>query len=297
MRLFVLGLGYSATVLARRVLDRGWQVGGTVRGAQKARSLRDDEIEAIAFDADRVDPGALAAPLRQADALLVSIPPGPGADLLPERLEETISRHAVRLAWIGYLSTVGVYGDHGGAFVDETTACAPSSKRAQARLAAEVAWTGLGRRAGKPVIVFRLPGIYGPKRNALVALRNGTAKRIVKPGQVFNRVHVEDIGAALAISITGDTESSVYNLTDDEPSPPQDVVAYAALLLRIEPPPAIPFEEARLSPMAASFYAENKRVRNEHIKRATGFSPAYPSYREGLQALFASGEGVSNEGL
>ena len=149
----------------------------------------------------------------------------------------------------------------------------------------------LGAAAGKPVIIFRLPGIYGPGRNALVALRAGTAKRLVKPGQVFNRVHVEDIAAALHASITADLESAVYNLTDDAPSPPQDVVAYAAALLGVEPPPELPFEKAGLGGMAASFYGENKRVRNDKIKRAIGFTPAFPSYREGLRALLEAGEG------
>jgi nucleoside-diphosphate-sugar epimerase len=221
----------------------------------------------------------------------VSIPPGPAVDLLPERLAGTIIGDAERLGWIGYLSTVGVYGDHDGAWIDETTPCVPVSGRSHKRLAAEARWTALGGRADKPVIVFRLPGIYGPGRNALAALRSGTARRIVKPGQVFNRIHVEDIARALSASVINDTESAIYNLTDDEPSPPQDVVAYAAELLGVEPPPEIAFEDAMLSPMAASFYGESKRVRNTLIKRALDFAPAFPSYREGLQALLAQGEG------
>jgi nucleoside-diphosphate-sugar epimerase len=290
MHLFILGLGYSGKALARHALDAGWRVGGTVRSVEAARNLEAEEIEALAFDADKDAVGGVAERVRDADALLVSIPPGPGADLLPDRLAEAAS-HSRRLAWIGYLSTVGVYGDHGGAWVDETTPCAPQSPRAKARLAAEAAWARLGALAGKPVIVFRLPGIYGPGRNALAALRQGTAKRIVKAGQVFNRVHVEDIAAALYASITADVESAVYNLTDDEPSPPQDVVAYAADLLGLAPPPEIAFEQAGLSPMAASFYAESKRVRNDRIKRMIGFAPVFPTYREGLHSLFDAGEG------
>jgi nucleoside-diphosphate-sugar epimerase len=291
MNLFILGLGYSATVFAKHRLDGGYRVGGTVRTADKARRLRLDDIEARVFDAESGDPGALEASLREADALLVSIPPSPATDLLPERLAGTIIGGAERLRWIGYLSTVGVYGDHGGAWIDETTPCIPVSGRGHKRLAAEARWTALGRLADKPVIVFRLPGIYGPGRNALAALRSGTTRRIVKPGQVFNRIHVEDIATALASSVINDTESAIYNLTDDEPSPPQDVVAYAAELLGVEPPPEIAFENAKLSPMAASFYGESKRVRNTLIKRALGFAPAFPSYREGLKALLDAGDG------
>jgi nucleoside-diphosphate-sugar epimerase len=191
------------------------------------------------------------------------------------------------------LSTIGVYGDHGGAWVDETTPCTPISARSKARLAAEASWTKLGSLAAKPVVVFRLPGIYGPGRNALASLREGTAKRIVKQGQVFNRVHVEDIATALITSIRDDVASAVFNLTDEEPGPPQDVVTYAAALLGVEPPPEIAFEQAQLSPMALTFYAENKRVRNALIKKAIGFRPSFPSYREGLDALFAEGEGRS----
>jgi nucleoside-diphosphate-sugar epimerase len=291
MHLFVLGLGYSAQTLARRALDAGWRVGGTVRDNEKALRLAEGCIEALAFDADKDDVEAVAARLATADALLVTIPPGAGADRLPERLAEAMSQNAPRLAWIGYLSTIGVYGDHGGGWVDETTPCTPISARSMARIAAEASWTKLGCLVAKPVIVFRLPGIYGPGRNALVSLRGGTAKRIVKPGQVFNRIHVVDIATALMTSICDDVASAVYNLTDDEPAPPQDVIAYAASLLRIEPPPEILFEQAQLSPMAASFYAENKRVRNTLIRKAIGFAPEFPSYREGLDTLFAEGEG------
>jgi dTDP-4-dehydrorhamnose reductase len=296
MRLFILGLGYSAAVLARHGLKLGWQIGGSVREAEKALALKARGIDGVAFDADKDDAGGIAKRLRGADALLLSIPPGAGANLLPTRLEETIAREAHNLAWIGYLSTIGVYGDHDGAWIDETTPCTPLSERSKARLAAEQSWARLGEIAGKPVILFRLPGIYGPSRNALASLREGTAKRIVKPGQVFNRIHVDDIAAALAASIRTDASSAVYNVTDDEPAPPQDVVRHAAELLGLEPPPEVPFDEARLSPMAASFYAENKRVRNALIKRAIDFSPAFPSYREGLAALLALGEGRTGEG-
>jgi nucleoside-diphosphate-sugar epimerase len=237
-----------------------------------------------------------ASALREADALLVSTPPGGQNDPLPETLSRVMPEQPRRLRWIGYLSTIGVYGDHGRAWVDETTPCRPSSARSQARLAAEASWHLVGSRTGVPVIRFRLPGIYGARRNALVALREGTARRIVKPGQVFNRVHVEDIATALALSLTNDAVSAVYNVTDDEPAPPQDVVAFAAELLCIEPPREIDLAKADLSPMAASFYAESKRVRNDLIKRRLGFSPAFPSYREGLRELWRQGEGKFDGG-
>jgi nucleoside-diphosphate-sugar epimerase len=291
MNLFILGLGYSATIFARRKLAEGYRVGGTVRSGEKERMLRSGGIEALVFDARSEDWSVVEAALREADALLVSIPPGATGDPLPDRLAGAIIGDARRLRWIGYLSTVGVYGDHGGAWIDETTPCTPVSGRSRARLATEARWSELGARAAKPVIVFRLPGIYGPARNALIAVRGGAARRIVKPGQVFNRIHVEDIATALAASVTRDEESAIYNLTDDAPSPPQDVVAYAAGLLGVEPPPEIAFADAELSPMAASFYGENKRVRNQRIKRALDFAPAFPSYREGLRALLAQGEG------
>ncbi len=291
MNLFILGLGYSATVFARRKLAEGWRVLGTVRSPEKAKALRAEGIEACTFDARAGDLGTAASAFHEAEALLVSIPPAGENDPLPETLSRPIAEGG-RLRWIGYLSTIGVYGDHGGAWVDETTPCRPSSVRSRARLAAEASWSRLGTQARIPVISFRLPGIYGPGRNALVALREGTARRIIKPGQIFNRVHVEDIATALGLSLNNDVASAVYNVTDDAPSPPQDVVAFAAGLLGVEPPPEVSFEAAKLSPMAASFYAENKRVRNDLIKRRLGFAPAFPSYREGLRELLRQGEGA-----
>jgi nucleoside-diphosphate-sugar epimerase len=291
MNLFILGLGYSATVFARRKLAEGWRVSGTVRSPEKAKALLAEGIEACTFDARTREIGTAASALREAEALLVSIPPAGENDPLPGTLSQTIAE-AGRLRWIGYLSTIGVYGDHGGAWVDETTPCRPSSARSRARLAAEASWSRLGTQARIPVISFRLPGIYGPGRNALVALREGKVRRIIKPGQSFNRVHVEDIATALGLSLKNDVASTVYNVTDDEPSPPQDVVVFAAGLLGVAPPPEVSFEAAKLSPMAASFYAENKRVRSDLIKRRLGFSPAFPSYREGLRDLLRQGEGA-----
>jgi nucleoside-diphosphate-sugar epimerase len=292
MNLFILGLGYSATVFARRKLAEGWRVSGTVRSAEKAKTLRSQGIETFSFDARTDELGSAAPALREADALLVSIPPDGESDALPEKLWRPILDEAGRLRWIGYLSTIGVYGDHAGAWVDEVTPCTPTSPRSRARMKAEAGWARLGSAAKKPLITFRLPGIYGPGRNALMALRKGTARRIIKPGQIFNRVHVEDIATALGLSLKNDVASAVYNVTDDEPSPPQEVVAFAARLLGVEPPPEIAFEDAELSPMAASFYGENKRVSNALIKRALGLAPAFPSYREGLRELSRQGEGA-----
>ena len=288
MNLFILGLGYAATVFAKSMRARQWRVVGTVRSEEKARLLRGAGLAAVPFEVGGAGIDTVAAQLRAADALLVSIPPS--ANSLSDRLALSIAQ-ADRLRWIGYLSTIGVYGDHGGAWIDETTPAAPISERGRARLRAEQDWARLGARAGKQVVIFRLPGIYGPKRNALAALRNGTARRIVKPRQVFNRVHVADIASALVLSVESDRTSVVYNLTDDEPAPPQDVVNYAAALLGVEAPPEITFEDAKLTGMAASFYGENKRVRNALIKRELGFAPAYPTYREGLRALLSQGEG------
>ena len=186
---------------------------------------------------------------------------------------------------MGYLSTTGVYGDHGGAWVDEATALTPNTERGQRRLAAEEQWLALHRDHGLPVHVFRLAGIYGPGRNTLDNLRDGTAKRVVKPGQVFSRIHVDDIAGVLLASMARPNPGRAYNVADDEPCPPQDVVTFAAELLGLAPPHEIPFEDARLSPMARSFFADSKRVSNARIKSELGYSLRFPTYREGLKSL------------
>ncbi len=228
--------------------------------------------------------------MQAADALLVSIPPDEEGDPVLARFAGAIAS-ASHLSWIGYLSTIGVYGDHGGAWIDEATPPKPVSDRSKERLAAENAWLDLGARSGKAVHIFRIAGIYGPGRNALKNLADGTAKRIVKPGQVFNRIHVADIAAVLMASIERPRAGAIYNLADDEPAPAQDVVAYAAGLAGVPPPPEVPFAEVRLGPMAASFYGESKRASNRLIKDELGVRLRYPTYREGLQALRAAGEG------
>jgi nucleoside-diphosphate-sugar epimerase len=289
MNLFVLGVGYSASHFIRHYRNRLEAISGTATSIEKAQILRAEGIELFLFDGETSDRGLTEA-LANADTLLVSIPPDEGGDPVLRRFADSITS-ARRLLWIGYLSTVGVYGDRGGEWVDETTPPAPVSERSRERLAAENAWRALGIRSGKPVHVFRLAGIYGPGRNALGQLAAGTARRIVKPGQVFNRIHVEDIAAVLMASIERPKAGAIYNLADDEPAPPQDVVAYAARLAGVEPPPEIPFEKAGLGAMPSSFYAECKRVSNRLIKAELGVELRYPTYREGLQALRAAGEG------
>jgi nucleoside-diphosphate-sugar epimerase len=289
VNLFAFGLGYSALHFVRRYHDRFAEIAGTVTCEEKAAALRTEGIEAFVFDGKAADP-AVAAALGRADTLLVSVPPDAGCDPALASFGEAVAA-APRLAWIGYLSTVGVYGDHGGGWVDEDTPARPADGRSRQRLEAENAWLALGARAGKAVQIFRLAGIYGPGRNALSQLAAGTARRIVKPGQVFNRIHVDDIAAVLMASIARPSPGAVYNLADDEPAPAADVVAHAARLAGVPVPPEIPFEEARLSPMAASFWAECKRVSNRRIKDGLGVTLRYPSYREGLAALRKAGEG------
>jgi nucleoside-diphosphate-sugar epimerase len=281
--LFCFGLGYTALALATRRL--GWRVTGTSTTTAGCDAIAARGYQAALFD------GAIAgadvrAALAAATHILVSVPPVEGADPVLQWHAGDIAA-APRLGWIGYLSTVGVYGDWQGAWVDEDSPTRPVSRRSRWRLAAEQAWLEFGRRSGKRVLIFRLAGIYGPGRSAIDNLKEGTARRIVKPGQFFNRIHVDDIASVLAAAIAVSGNHNIYNVADDGPAPPQDVVAYAAKLLGLAPPPEIPFERAELSAMAASFYGENKRVRNERIKHDLGVALTYPTYREGLRAIAA----------
>ncbi|HEX8665272.1 MAG TPA: SDR family oxidoreductase [Beijerinckiaceae bacterium] len=289
MNLFAFGLGYSAVHLVRQYRDRFEAIAGTATSEDKAAALRAEGIEAFVFDGETVDP-RIADALARADTFLVSVPPDENGDPALRHFGDAVGA-APRLSWTGYLSTVGVYGDHGGAWVDEGTPPQPADGRSRRRLEAEEAWLALGARSGKAVQVFRLAGIYGPGRNALTQLAAGTARRIVKAGQVFNRIHVDDIAAALMASMARPSPGAVYNLADDEPAPAADVVAHAARLAGVPPPPEVSFAEARLSPMAASFWTECKRVSNRRIKDELGLALAYPTYREGLAALRAAGEG------
>ena len=280
MNLFAFGLGYTALTWIET--GRFARTRGTVTSAAKAATLAEQGVQAFVLDDSTADPMITPA-LRDSDVILVSVPPSPHGDSIITRFAKTIAGSQAR--WIGYLSTVGVYGDRGGAWVDETTPPAPASERSRRRLDAERLWLEFGARTGRAVHVFRLPGIYGPGRSAIDQLRAGTARRIVKPGQVFNRVHVADIARVLSASVRRPRAGAVYNAADDEPAPPQDVVAYAAALLGVPAPPEIPFDAAAMSPMAASYYAENKRVGNALIRSELGVALAYPTYREGLTAI------------
>ena len=324
MKLVVFGLGYSAAAFAHRVSGRCSDIVGTRRspspggggstakpagwgenhvatnerlitmetGFHPTPDLRSDPPPPGEGVSPRLRPfpgdeAQLEADIAEADAILVSIPPDPALpaphDPVLAAFGEAI-RKAPRLKWLGYLSTIGVYGDHGGAWIDETTVPAPVSRRTCARLATERAWLALADD-GLPVHVFRIAGIYGPGRSAFDKLAAGTAKRIVKPGQVFNRIHVDDIAAVLEASLDRPRPGAVYNVTDDEPAPPQDVIVEAARLAGLPLPPEIPYEEAALSPMAASFWGETKRVSNRLIREELGVRLAAPTYREGLRSI------------
>ncbi len=217
--------------------------------------------------------------------LLISAPPGENGDPVLHLFGEQLQRLSKQLKWVGYLSTTGVYGDRGGDWVDEDSPLEPTTARGQRRLEAERSWLRLHSDFGLPVHVFRLAGIYGPGRNTLLNVRDGSAKRIIKPGQIFSRIHVEDIAGVLAASIAKPHPGRAYNVCDDEPCPPQEVVEFAANLLGLPLPPEIPFEQAELSPMAKSFYAESKRVSNRRIKTELGYKLIYPNYRDGLAAI------------
>ncbi|MGP3696546.1 SDR family oxidoreductase [Rhodobacter sp. NSM] len=271
--LLSLGHGYSARALARRLIPAGWRIIGTTRSPEKADLLAAEGVEPFLW------PGDLGAILTRATHILASAAPGPDGDPF-------LAAHAGELAgsgaeWVGYLSTTGVYGDHDGAWVDEETPLTPSTARGCARVAAERQWLDLGL----PLHIFRLAGIYGPGRGPFEKVRDGTARRIVKPGQVFSRVHVDDIAQVVEASMLHPDPGAVYNVCDDDPAPPEDVLGYAAELLGLPPPPEVPFDEAEMSPMARSFYAESKRVRNDRIKERLGVSLIHPDFRSGLRAL------------
>jgi nucleoside-diphosphate-sugar epimerase len=282
-----LGLGYCARRLIQR--ERWIEASGTARTAEAVPALRREGVEAYQFDGAEAEPG-LEQALGKAEAIVVSIPPRDGAGAALDRFGAAIAA-APALRRIVYYSTVGVYGDHNGAWVDERSATQTRTARGQARLEDEARWTAAAKGRGAEADILRLAGIYGPGRNALVNLWRGEARRIVKSGQVFNRAHVDDIAKISSLALTRNLKGQIWNVADDEPAPPQDVIAYAAGLLGLEPPPEEPFEGARLSPMAREFYADNKRVSIAKAKAELGFAPAYSTYREGLKALAAMGEG------
>jgi nucleoside-diphosphate-sugar epimerase len=284
--LLILGAGFSGKAIGQAFKAAGFSVSGTTRSAEKAEGLRALDIAPILYDGGPV-PEALAADMARATHVVQSIAPGKDGDPLFRAGMPQISALMPNLAWAGYLSTVGVYGDHKGGWVDEETVLNPVSARSIERVEAENHWLDLGTASGLPVAVLRLAGIYGPGRNALCNMAEGTARRLVKKDQVFNRIRVEDIGRA-ALFLAQKPLGGVWNITDDEPGPPQDVVAEAARLMGLPVPPDVPFETAELSPMARSFYGENKRVSNAKL-RAAGFEFRFPDYRQSLAELHASG--------
>lgn len=280
--LFSFGHGYSAQALTR-ILPHGWQVTGTTRSSQKAAALRADDVTPVIW------PGSnLNEHLSNATHLLISAGPSEQGDPVLAELRGQIAEIAPRLDWVGYLSTTGVYGDHAGGWVDEQTPLSPSTKRGQMRVEAEAAWQDLAAETGMTLHIFRLAGIYGPGRGPFAKVRAGTARRIIKEGQVFSRIHVEDIAQVLLASINAPRAGAIYNLCDNDPAPPEDVIAYAAELLGLPVPEAVPFETADMTPMARSFYAESKKVRNDLILSELGVTLRYPDYRTGLQALLAA---------
>lgn len=286
MQVFIFGAGYSGKAFAAARPDGAGRIVGTTRDEAKFPTLQAAGIAPLTFDGRNLS-GNIINALADTTHLIVSVAPDDAGDPVLAAARETILGAMPRLAWIGYLSTVGVYGDHLGAWIDESAECRPTSARSRRRVEAEQQWLQLGREAALPVAVLRLSGIYGPGRNAFVNLRDGTAKRLIKKDQVFNRIHVADIAGALW-HLAERNLGGVYNVTDDLPAPPQDVVAYAAKVMGVEPPPEIPFETAELSPMARSFYGENKRVSNGLI-RSAGYSFHYPDYRSAFDAMWKDG--------
>ncbi|MEL7466588.1 MAG: SDR family oxidoreductase [Pseudomonadota bacterium] len=277
--LLAIGFGYSAEALARRLLDRDWRVIGTTRSEERAAQIRAIGVEPAPWPPS-------TEVLDEATHLLISAAPGAEGDPSLVALGEAIRERADRFKWVGYLSTTGVYGDKAGEWVDEESPLNPATERGERRVKAEAEWRG----TGVPLHIFRIAGIYGPGRGPFAKLRNGTARRIIKQGQVFSRIHRDDIAASLAASIDQPRPGGVYNLCDDLPAPPQQVTEYAASLLNMPPPPEEAFETAEMSPMARSFYSESKRVSNRRIRDELGVALAYPTYREGLQATLAEEE-------
>ena len=282
MNLFCFGLGYCADYLSAKLIKQGWQVSATCRTSEKAAVLEASGIRPVLLSGKKVTVNDLG----KADHILISAPPEQdGSDPVLNFAEAALAALQDQIKWVGYLSTTGVYGDHQGAWIDEETPAGLLSERGQRRVAVEAQWAA----TGLPMHYFRLAGIYGPGRNSLRALQNGTARRVVKQGQVFSRIHLVDITRILEASMANPNAGRAYSVCDDTPAPPQDVVTYAAELMGVSPPALQDFATAELSPMARSFYGENKRIRNNRIKEELGVSLEYPDYRAGLSALWESG--------
>ncbi len=275
--LLCFGFGFSARALAARLDKSQWKVSATSRSAEGLAGIEKQGFHGLPFEGTlRIAPDVTH--------LLVSAPPGEDGDPVLRLFRGQLQGLSKQLQWVGYLSTTGVYGDRGGDWVDEDSPLEPDTERGARRLAAEREWLELPL----PVQLFRLAGIYGPGRNQLLSVLNGSARRIIKAGQIFSRIHVDDIAGVLAASIAKPNPGRAYNVCDDEPCPPQEVVGFAANLLGLPLPPEVPFEQANLSPMAKSFYADSKRVSNRRIKTELGYRLLYPTYREGLRALKAA---------
>ena len=271
-----IGHGYSAGALGRQLLADGWTIYGTTRSADKAESMQAQGIAPIIWPDTDLRPF-----INRASHVLTSVAPTAVGDAVLAAHGDDLRKGSFE--WVGYLSTTGVYGDHNGDWVDETTPLTPTTKRGEMRRDAEAAWAKLGL----PLHIFRLAGIYGPGRGPFAKVRAGTARRIIKQGQVFSRIHVDDIAQVLAASITSPRAGAIYNLCDNDPAPPEDVIGYAAQLLGMPMPEAVDFETADMTPMARSFYAENKKVSNDLIKSELGVSLKFPDYRIGLETLLA----------
>lgn len=280
--ILIFGYGYSAAAFAKLMQGDGWQISATTRSAAKAAAMRAEGITPIIWPGDNIAP-ALAA----ASHVLISAGPDEAGDPVLNMLEGDFAA-ATHLRWLGYLSTTGVYGDAAGGWVDEDTPRNPAGRRGQLRVEAEDRWLALHSRHGLPVHIFRLAGIYGPGRGPFAKLRAGTARRIIKPGQVFSRIHVDDIAQILAASVARPNPGRAYNLCDDLPAPPQDIIADAATLLGINPPPEESFDSAEMGAMAKSFYGESKRVSNARIKAELGVKLLHPDHHSGLAAILAA---------
>ncbi len=275
--LFSFGHGYSAQEVSRLLKPMGWRVLGTTRDPAQSPVLKASGAEPVVWPGQTPD-------LNGVTHLLISTAPTAQGDPVLAALRDEIAERASQFEWIGYLSTTAVYGDHQGGWVDETTPPAPTAERGRWRMRAESQWQDI---PGLPTHIFRLAGIYGPGRGPFSKLKRVGMRRIIKPGQVFSRIHVADIAQVLVASMAAPNPGAIYNVCDDEPVPPQDVIAYAAELQGLPLPPAVPFDEADLTPMARSFYNENKRVRNDRIKDELGVTLHYPNYRVGLESLIS----------
>ena len=281
--ILVFGYGYTASVIGQKLLSEGWRVIGTTRSSDKAAAMKADGIEAVLWPDE-----SITEALASATHILLSAAPSEKGDPVLGTLSSEIRQRAAQYEWVGYLSTTAVYGDRDGGWVDETSPLFPATRRGQLRVEAEQAWRELGAESGLPVHVFRLAGIYGPGRGPFAKVRAGTARRIIKKGQVFSRTHVEDIAQVLRASIATPNAGAIYNVCDNDPAPPQEVIAEAARMLSLPPPEAVDFDTAEMTPMARSFYAESKKVSNRRILEELGITLKYPDYRSGLDALLAA---------